>query len=129
MTGDTDDDVEITSGTCTLRGTKIGRNIKIKNGASLKAESVTVGGDVQGEGHGDVVIKDGSVGGNVQLKGGGTANVSGVKIGGDLQSENNRGAQTFTANTIDGNLQCKSNSPAPSGSGNQAQGNKEDQCA
>lgn len=52
-----------------------------------------------------------------------------MKIGGDLQSENNRGAQTFTANTIDGNLQCKSNSPAPSGSGNQAQGNKEDQCA
>lgn len=68
MTGDTDDDVEITSGTCTLRGTKIGRNIKIKNGASLKAESVTVGGDVQGEGHGDVVIKDGSAAATFSLR-------------------------------------------------------------
>jgi hypothetical protein len=114
--------------TCRLSGTYVKGTIKVATGAKLEARRVRVIGNVQAEGHASVLLADSRVGGSVQLKQGRAANVARNAVTGDVQSFSNRGAQSFVANRINGNLQCKSNVPAPTGHSNFVQGNKEDQC-
>ncbi len=114
---------------CTLRGTWVQGTVKVEAGARLDASGIRVIGNVQAEGHRDVRVVSSTVGGSVQLRQGATATLQHNNVKGDVQSFTNRGAQTFRANVIDGNLQCKENAPAPTGGGNTVGGNKEDQCA
>jgi hypothetical protein len=134
---------------CTLRGTRVDGNIKVMTGATLRADAVVVGGNIQSESAAGVFVNPGSsVGGSIQVKQGGAATIDGVAIGGDLQFEENRGPLVAIRNVVDGNLQavqntggltiadnrirenlqCKENRPAPTGGGNVA-GDAEDQCA
>lgn len=135
--------------TCTLNGTRAKGTIKVGTGATLRAYSVYVIGNIQGEGARSVNVSGSSyVGGNIQVKQGQAANISGARINGDLQFDENRGGVSATRNTVGGNLQavknfngvyiannwireklqCKENVPAPTGGGNVA-GDKENQCA
>ena len=134
---------------CTLRGTRIDGNLIAGAGATLRADAVTVGGNVQAAGAASIsVTGNTTVGGSIQLKQGGDALVDQVQVTGDIQLEGNRaalavtdnqvggnvqifqntGGASITDNQIDGNLQCKENFPAPTGARNQAAG-LEDQCA
>lgn len=144
------EDVKVPSGaTCTLNGTRLQGNVTIDRNGTLRATRISVGGNVQSQGHRLVTIREGSrVGGSVQLESGGEVQVADSRVDGSVQLEQNMAkagvarnrvgadVQLFTnrgalasQNRIDGNLQCKSNSPAPTGGGNVVQGNKEDQCA
>jgi hypothetical protein len=135
---------------CTLNGTTVQGTIYVERDATLRANDVTVIGNVQAENARDVRVQLGSsIGGSVQVVQGGSArvtdsavngdilfdeNTSALRalrndIGGSLQAFQNTGGVTITRNFIDGNLQCKENVPAPTGGGNVVQGNKEDQCA
>jgi hypothetical protein len=116
--------------TCTLNGTRVRGTVKVEREATLRASAIRVVGNVQGENHRKVLLRNGStVGGSVQLVQGGSATLDANRVSGDVQLFANRGAQSVTSNRIDGNLQCKENVPAPTGGGNVVQGNKEDQCA
>jgi hypothetical protein len=144
------ENLEVPAGaTCTLNGTRIDGNIKVYNNATLLANSVTVGGNVQAEGAANVTVSSNStVGGSIQVKQGGGATVNQVQVNGDIQLESNRaaltvafnrvggnvqvfqnsGGATINDNIINGNLQCKQNNPPPTGARNQA-ASYEDQCA
>lgn len=134
---------------CTLNGTHIDGNIKVGLNATLQANGVTVGGNIQAEGATAVTVNNNStVGGSIQIKQGGSATVDHVQVTGDIQLEansgallvaqnraggniqivQNRGGAAITDNRINGNLQCKENTPAPTGGRNQA-ASFEDQCA
>lgn len=115
--------------TCTLSGTTVKGTLKVENGATLRARSIRVVGNIQAEGHRSVVLSSARVGGSLQLEQGAAATLDGNRVTGDVQSFTNRGAQRFTSNVVDGNLQCKENVPAPTGSDNRVDGNKEDQCS
>jgi hypothetical protein len=145
------DNVRVPTGaTCTLRRTRVKGTIKVERNATLRAEDVTVIGNVQAEGARNVMVLDTSrIGGSVQVKQGGAATVSDSRVeadilydsnsqpvralnntvGGNIQAFQNRGGVDLRNNRIDGNLQCKANRPAPTGGNNRVQGNKEDQCA
>ena len=147
---ETVENVEVPAGaTCTLEGTTVTGNVRVRRDATLDARDVRVDGDVQGENARAVnVTRSSSVEGNIQVEQGGS-NVTRTRIdgdlqwesqrgrlvadrnvlGGNLQAESNRGGLAVTGNRIDGNLQCQSNSPAPTGGGNRVQGDKEEQCA
>ena len=135
--------------TCVLDRTRLKGSVVVGRGASLRAHSVSVTGNVQAEGAAFVGLGGFStVGGSVQVVQGGSATIERARIRGDLQLESNQGALAATANTItgslqvfqniggvslvnnrmNGNLQCKENVPAPTGSGNRSP-SKEDQCA
>ncbi len=144
------ENLEVPAGaTCTLNGTRVDGNIKIYNNATLLANNVTVGGNIQADGAANVVVGGNStVGGSVQIKQGGGASVNQTRVNGDIQLESNQaalavafnrvggnvqvfqntGGATINDNVIDGNLQCKQNTPAPTGARNQA-ASFEDQCA
>ncbi|ADB33460.1 hypothetical protein Kfla_4429 [Kribbella flavida DSM 17836] len=123
------DNVRVPVGaSCTLNRTTVKGTVKVESNARLSTSSARVNGNVQAEGHAHVYLYASTVGGSVQLKQGRTASLRSNQVKGDVQSFTNRGAQDFTANRIDGNLQCKSNVPAPTGSGNVVGGTKEDQC-
>jgi hypothetical protein len=147
------DNLRVPSGaTCTLNGTKVKGTIKVERGARVFANSVSVVGNIQGEGFQTVSVKEGStVGGSVQLENGqrdGLGRIASTRINGDLQFFSNRARMVARGNTIlanlqavsntgglviqnnriSENLQCKQNSPPPTGGGNVA-GDKEDQCA
>lgn len=125
-------------------GVEIDGNLELGNGAELYARGIRVGGNVQGQRAGLVVIEASTIGGNVQLDigdeialrvdgsiqlvaNGGPIELDGNGVGGDIQLFENEGGATLLDNTADGNLQCKENQPAPAGSGNRA-ASKEDQC-
>ncbi len=135
--------------TCMLTGTQVDGNITVGANATLVANDVTVGGNVQAVSASAITLRAGStVGGSVQIKQGGSATVDSTQVTGDIQLEANRsalsvtqnkvggnvqvfqnqGGATITDNRIDGNLQCKENTPAPVGGRNQA-ASFEDQCA
>jgi hypothetical protein len=146
---ETVENVEVPAGaTCTLEGTTVTGNVRVRRDATLDARRVRVDGDVQGENARAVnVTMSSSVDGNIQVEQGGSSNVTridgdlqwesqrgrmvadGNVIGGNLQAESNRGGLAITGNRIDGNLQCQSNTPAPTGGGNRVEGDKEGQCA
>jgi hypothetical protein len=145
------DNVRVPEGaTCVLEGTRVEGTITVQDDATLRARSVRVIGNVQGENASLVVVAAGSrVGGSVQVVQGGAARVKRSHVTGDIQfDEQNRalkvvrndvggnvqvfqntGGAEIRRNTIDGNLQCKENVPAPTGGGNVVGGNKEDQCS
>jgi hypothetical protein len=134
---------------CVLDGTRAKGNIVVGNGATLSARSVSINGNLQGEGAESVrVFGRSTFGGSVQLVQGGTASIEYARIngdilfdentglmnannntlGGNLQAFKNMGGVTLSRNVMKGNLQCKENIPAPTGVGNKA-ASKEDQCA
>ncbi|MDO9087306.1 MAG: DUF5667 domain-containing protein [Anaerolineaceae bacterium] len=135
--------------TCTLNGTSVQGNIKVESNATLFAYAVQVDGNIQAENASRVEVHPNSrVGGDIQVDTSGVVVVNTVWIGGNLQSVKNWGSQTFNSNgiggdlqafensggvtvqgnDIDGNLQCKENYPVPTGGMNTVDGNKEDQC-
>lgn len=135
--------------TCTLDRTRLKGNLVVGRGATARALSITVNGNVQAEGATFVGIAGFSnVGGSVQIVQGGGATIEGARIQGDLQFESsvaaisatgnavggslqafqNLGGLSFVNNRMNGNMQCKENRPAPLGSGNRSP-SKEDQCA
>jgi cytoskeletal protein CcmA (bactofilin family) len=123
-------DVVVRAGaTCVLDRVSVDGNVKVMNGGTLRVTDSSIKGDIQGDGHRDLAVVGGRVDGNVQVKNGVSATVSGVTIGGDLQAEDNAGAQDFSTNKIDGNLQCTGNTSAPTGTGNSVNGDKEAQCS
>jgi hypothetical protein len=144
------DNVRVPRGaTCTLNGTTIKGTLKIEGGGTLKASSIRVVGNIQGEGHRSVTINGTTrVGGSIQLDQGGWFKIDSARVTGSIQVKSNSGSSrlnrnvvngdiqvfshrngiSITSNRIDGNLQCKGNRPAPTGGGNVVQGNKEDQC-
>jgi len=134
---------------CWLRGTRVKGKIKVRNGATLRADDVIVIGNVQAENARNVIVQDGSrIGGSVQVVQGEAATVADSHVNGDIYYDDNRamlrvlrnevggnvqafqntGGVEIRGNTIDGNLQCKANTPRPHGGNNTVQGNKEDQC-
>jgi len=134
---------------CTLNRTRAKGNIVVGNGATLKATSVSINGNLQAEGaHSVVVVGSSTFGGSVQIVQGNSASIDRARINGDILFDENTGPVSATSNTvggnlqafknyagvsvrnnrIKGNLQCKENIPAPTGGGNQAS-SKEDQCA
>ena len=134
--------------TCTLNGTRLQETLKVERGATLRARTVRVNGNVQAkapsaspfwtprsaaafslsravqptcaatQSPADILFNDNS---------GALASINNV-IGDNLQAFKNTGGVTVSSNRIDGNLQCKENAPRPTGGGNIVQGNKEDQC-
>lgn len=135
--------------TCVLDRTRTNGSVVVGRGASLRARSVSINGNVQAEGAAFVGIGGYSaVGGSVQIVQGGGATIEQARIKGDLQFESNTaplaangntiggslqafqnmGGATFNHNRMNGNMQCKENIPAPTGSGNISP-SKEDQCA
>jgi hypothetical protein len=135
--------------TCTLNRTRVKGTIKVEINATLRAHSVIVIGNVQGENARLVVVDQASrIGGSVQVVQGGGATVADSSINGDIlydDNENvlrilrngvggnvqvfqNTGGVEIRRNVIEGNLQCKENQPPPIGGGNIVEGNKEDQC-
>lgn len=135
--------------TCVLNRSRLTGSVVVGRGATLRAHSVSVNGNLQAEGSAFVGIGGfSSIGGSVQLVQGGGASIERARIKGDLQLESNNsaiaatgntiggslqavknlGGLTFNNNTMNGNMQCKENSPAPTGSGNRSP-SKEDQCA
>jgi hypothetical protein len=135
--------------TCVLDRTRLNGSVVVGRGATLRAHSVAINGNVQAEGAAFVGVAGYStVGGSVQIVQGGGASIERARIKGDLQFESNVSALSATANIIggslqafqnlggaafnnnrmNGNMQCKENVPAPTGSGNRSP-SKEDQCA
>jgi hypothetical protein len=135
--------------TCVLDRTRANGSVVVGRGATLRARSVSINGNVQAEGAAFVGIGGfSSIGGSVQIVQGGGAQIDRARIKGDLQFESNTaplaasgntlggslqafqnmGGLTLTNNRMNGNLQCKENIPAPSGGGNVSP-SKEDQCA
>lgn len=143
------DNIQVPDGaTCFLNGTRANGTLKVGRGASLFATSISINGNIQGEGANNVSVGGASfVGGSVQVVQGRAANVSGASIngdllydlqtgpvvarsnmiGGNLQAFANAGGVSVIGNLIKGNLQCKENVPPPTGGGNRAS-SKEDQC-
>lgn len=135
--------------TCVLDRTRLNGNLVVGRGATARARSISVNGNVQAEGAAFVGIGGFStVGGSVQIVQGGGASVEGARIKGDLQLESNvapiaatgntiggslqafqnMGGLSFLNNRMNGNMQCKENVPPPVGGGNRSP-SKEDQCA
>ena len=145
------DNVRVPGGaTCTLNGTTIKGTLKVERGGTLKATSIRVIGNIQGEGHRSVTVNGSTtVGGSIQLDQGGAFTIDNVRVKGSIQVKSNNGSSrlsgnvvnadiqvfshrngiSITNNRVDGNLQCKSNDPAPVGGGNKVGGNKENQCS
>ncbi|MCB0117124.1 MAG: hypothetical protein KDD84_23650, partial [Caldilineaceae bacterium] len=117
---------------CVLEGTRIDGNIIVGTSATLMANNIIVGGNIQAEGSTNVTVQGNArVGGSVQIKQGGGATVDGVNVTGDIQIESNddfltvrgnivggnvqifqnRGGAQVIDNRIDANLQCKENAP------------------
>lgn len=135
--------------TCVLDRTRMNGSVVVGRGATLRANSVSINGNLQAEGATFVSVAGYStVGGSVQIVQGGGASIERARIKGDLQLESNNsalsashnivggslqafqniGGATFNNNRMNGNMQCKENLPAPTGSGNRSP-SKEDQCA
>jgi hypothetical protein len=135
--------------TCVLDRTRMNGNVVVGRGATLRATSVSINGNLQAEGAAFVGVAGySSVGGSVQIVQGGGASIERARIKGDLQFESNNGAIAAAANTVggslqafqniggltfnnnrmNGNMQCKENVPAPTGNGNRSP-SKEDQCS
>lgn len=135
--------------TCRLDGTRAKGNIVVGTGAALYARSVSINGNLQGEGTEYVRVYGRSTfGGSIQLVQGVSASIERARVngdilldenvgplnadrnvvGGNMQVFQNMGGVTLTNNRMNGNLQCKENIPAPTGSGNRA-ASKEDQCS
>ena len=133
---------------CTLDRTRLTGSVVVGRGATLRATSVSVNGNVQAEGATFVMLGGYStIGGSVQIVQGAGASIERARIKGDLQLESNTsaltananiiggslqafqniGGATFNNNRMNGNMQCKENVPAPVGSGNRSP-SKEDQC-
>jgi hypothetical protein len=136
--------------TCDLDGTFVQGTVKVERGATLRAQSIRVIGNVQGENAARVFVEGSELGGSFQVKQGGGAELIRSRLVGDVQLDSNSGQAQRVANNdvngsvqvmsntggveisrnlIDGNLQCKENVPPPGGGGNVVQGNAEDQCA
>ncbi|MEW5966622.1 MAG: hypothetical protein AB1720_06440 [Pseudomonadota bacterium] len=136
--------------TCTLDATRVTGDLVVERDATLVAQGVSVGGNVQAENARAVSVTSASrVGGNIQVRQGGAVTVSGVRVGGDIQIASgtralsvgdnrvngnvqvfrNAGGASIAGNAIDGKLQCRENRPAPTGGGNRVRGDKEDQCS
>lgn len=95
----------------TLRKSRIGGSVQIKQGKNASVLDAVINGSLQFE------------------QNNGLFNLSRNIVGNNLQAFSNTGTGlTISKNTMNGNLQCKSNAPAPVGSGNIAT-IKEDQCA
>jgi hypothetical protein len=135
--------------TCVLDRTRLNGSVVVGRGATLRAHSVAINGNLQAEGAAFVGVGGYStVGGSVQIVQGGGASIERARIKGDIQFESNNspiaanhnsvggslqafqnmGGLVFNGNRMNGNMQCKENIPAPVGRGNQSP-SKEDQCA
>ena len=135
--------------TCVLERTRMNGSVVVGRGATLRATSVSINGNLQAEGAAFVGVAGRSiVGGSVQIVQGGGGSIersritgdlqfesntgpvaaAGNTIGGSLQAFQNMGGATFNGNRMNGNMQCKENIPAPTGSGKTTP-SKEDQCA
>jgi hypothetical protein len=135
--------------TCRLNGTIVDQGNFVENNATLYANEVQVGGNLQANRATRVNVTTGSfVGGSIQIHNSGAAVIQGVEIdsdlffedndrslradnntiSGNLQAFKNTGGVSINGNTIGGNLQCKENDPPPTGAGNNVNGNMEDQC-
>jgi len=136
--------------TCDLTGAFVKGTVKVERDAVLRARSIRVVGNVQGENAARVTVDRSELGGSFQVKQGGGADLTESRLVGDVQLDANNGATQrvvandvngsvqvianrggvdITRNLIDGNLQCKGNVPPPTGGGNVVHGNAEDQCA
>ncbi|MGH2543164.1 MAG: hypothetical protein ACRDIB_10215 [Ardenticatenaceae bacterium] len=135
--------------TCTLDGTRVRQNITVLSGASLTANAVRAGGNIQADGAEAIAINAGSVvRQSVDIKQGNTAQIDQALIRGTLKLEQNQGAVSVTNNRVGQNLRadqntggvtisdniigrelrCRDNEPPPVGGGNSAP-IKRDQCA
>jgi hypothetical protein len=135
--------------TCVLDRTRMNGSVVVGRGATLRATSVSVNGNLQAEGAAFVGVAGYStIGGSVQIVQGGGASIERARVNGDVQFESNNsaiaansniiggslqafqniGGLAFNNNRMNGNMQCKENTPPPTGSGNRSP-SKEDQCA
>lgn len=127
---------------CTLSGTDVQGNVKVKKGGDLRIRrhagsrtNAFIAGNVQAKKAQRVRILRGThVDGDVQIKEtrrrGSRPTVTIVRsmIGGDVQLEENRGGIRVQRNIIDGNLQCEENARPIRVAGNVVDGEAEGQC-
>ena len=93
--------------TCILSGTRVKGNIFAQGNTALSANGVLVEGNIHADQASQVEVHlRSSVGGNILVEFSGHALVDSTQIGGNLPAIDNWGSQTFTANSIAGNLQC-----------------------
>ncbi len=111
------DQVTVPSGaTCTLSGTRVLGDVKVRSDASLLTSAARIDGSIQADDALTVATRNSTlVDGDIQVKRRATAK---ARTGGGVRLNSNRVAQK---------LQRKENLPAPTGSGSIA-GDKEDQC-
>jgi hypothetical protein len=98
---------------CELAGHTILGNVKILAGASLTAQGITVGGNVQADGHDSLLMAASSVrNGSVQAKKGTGLSTSliGVWVGGDVElADSDHGFVFASGNTFGGNGKIEKN--------------------
>jgi hypothetical protein len=126
-------DLNVSNGqTCIINSSSLTGNVT-QNGGSLVLNGVTVGGNVQVQGRGNISILPSTyIGGNLQIQNlqAGTANeVCGANIKGNLQYQNNGAAVQIGAssgcpgNTIQGDLEIGNNTAWTQVAGNTVVGN------
>lgn len=138
------EEVNVPSGaTCTLNGTRVRGDVKVRTGASLIANGASVDGNIQAEDALTVATRNGTfVDGDIQVKRRATARIesttitgnlqieesgaslvsSGNRIGGDLQVKKARTA-SITSTSVNGNIQLEENSGLQSSTGANVRGN------
>jgi hypothetical protein len=98
---------------CELAGHTIRGNVKVLPGGSLTAQGITVGGNLQADGHDSVLIAASSVlNGSVQATNGTGLSTSliGLRVGGDVELTDNDHAFVFASgNTVEGNVKIEKN--------------------
>jgi len=98
---------------CELAGHTILGNVKVLPGGSLTAQGITVGGDVQADGHDSLLMAASSVrNGSVQAKNGTGLSTSliGLWIGGDVELfDSDHGFVFASGNTVGGNFKIEKN--------------------
>ncbi len=136
--------VTVPSGaTCTLSGTRVLGDVKVRSGASLLTSAARIDGSIQADDaltvatrnatyvDGDIQVKrratarieNSTINGNLQVEESGASLVStGNRIGGDLQVKKARTAN-ITSTRVEGNIQLEDNIGAQSSTGADVAGN------
>src|SRR5690606_14609626 len=132
------DNVQVPAGaSCALIGSRVEGTVTIDRGAFLEATDVSVDGNIQSQGAGNVMVDGQSiVGGSIQLEQGQSATLLDVQVnsdiqlftnagflrverntvGGNIQVNQNTGGASIVSNIATGNLECQANQPPPTGS-------------
>lgn len=114
LTGQIDDNVVATGGTCTLSGAIVDGNVKVEGGAEVLIVGGIVRGSVQGEFGSSVFVSGTNVFGDVQCEGAGAVpagffpgcRVQVATIGGSIQSNDAEATVSILSNpTIGGSIQ------------------------